>query len=103
VLSDPFSIWFLIILALAAANWPFLTQRCLLFGPYRTTKPLALRLLELLLLYFTVGGVALLLEARAGKIAPKSWEFYVITAALFITLAFPGFVWRYLIRRREKE
>jgi len=103
VLSNPFSIWFVIIVALLAANWPFVTQRWLLLGPHSANKPLALRLLELLLLYFAVGGMALLLEARAGQIAPQGWEFYAITAALFITLAFPGFVWRYLVRRREKE
>jgi len=88
-----------IALALAAANWPFVTQRWLLLGPRRADKPLVLRLLEWLLLYFTVGGVALWLEARAGQIAPQGWEFYAVTAALFLTLAFPGFVWRYLVRR----
>jgi len=46
-----------------------------------------------------VGGVALLLEQRAGRIAPQGWEFYAITGALFITLAFPGFVYRYLYKR----
>ncbi|MEY4294772.1 MAG: hypothetical protein RLY82_460, partial [Pseudomonadota bacterium] len=29
------------------------------------------------------------------------WEFYAITGALFITLAFPGFVYRYLLKHRE--
>ncbi len=51
-------------------------------------------------LYFVVGGLALLLERRAGQIAPQGWEFYAITATLFVTLAFPGFVYRYLLRRR---
>ena len=37
-----------------------------------------------------VGGFGLLLEQRAGQIAPQGWEFYAITGALFITLAFPG-------------
>ena len=36
---------------------------------------------------------------RAGQIAAQGWEFYAITAALFLTFAFPGFVWRYLLRR----
>jgi len=99
-LSHTFAIWFVIALALAAANWPFVTQRWWLLGPYRASKPLALRLLEWLLLYFAVGGVALFLEGRAGQRAPQGWEFYAITAALFLTLAFPGFVWRYLVRRR---
>ncbi len=51
-------------------------------------KPLAARLGEWLLCYFLVGGLALLLEKRAGQIAPQGWEFYAVTVALFATLAF---------------
>ena len=58
-----------------------------------------LRLGELVVWYFLVGGFALLLERRAGQIAAQRWEFYAVTATLFITLAFPGFVYRYLLRR----
>ena len=50
-------------------------------------------------MYFVVGGLGLALEQRAGQIAPQGWEFYAITATLFATLAFPGFVYRYLVRR----
>ena len=93
------SVWLVILLALAAANLPFVSQR--LFGllPLRAPKSLAVRLAELLVLYFVVGGVGLLLEQRAGQIAPQGWEFYAVTGSLFATLAFPGFVWRYLVRR----
>ena len=48
-----------------------------------------------------VGGIALLLERRAGQIAPQGWEFYAVTGTLFLTLAFPGFVYRYLLRRHD--
>ena len=58
------------------------------------------RLAELVLLYFLVGLLALALERRLGQIYPQGWEFYAITATLFVTLAFPGFVWRYLTKRR---
>ncbi len=94
------SVWFVILLALAAANLPFLTVR--LFGvlPLKSPKSLALRLLELLVLYALVGGAGLLLEQRAGQIAPQGWEFYAVTLSLFVTLAFPGFVWRYLYKHR---
>lgn len=51
-------------------------------------KPLVGRLGELILLYFLVGGLALLLERRAGQIASQGWEFYAITGTLFLTLAF---------------
>ena len=64
------------------------------------SKALWVRLLELLLFYFAVGGLALVLEGRVGQVAPQGWEFYAVTAALFLTLAFPGFVYQYLLRRR---
>ncbi|OYW08175.1 MAG: hypothetical protein B7X34_09200 [Acidobacteriia bacterium 12-62-4] len=44
--------------------------------------------------------MGLALEQSAGQIAPQGWEFYATTGALFITLAFPGFVYRYLYRHR---
>ncbi len=89
----------LILLALLAANLPFLNDRLLAVVPLKFPKNLAIRLLELVALYFVVGGIGLLLEQRQGRIAPQGWEFYAITAALFLTLAFPGFVWRYLFKR----
>jgi hypothetical protein len=92
------SVVFVILLALLAANWPFITQR--LFGVLKLAqgKSLLVRLLELVTLYFVVGGIGLLLEQRLGQIAPQKWEFYAITATAFITFAFPGFVWRYLLK-----
>ena len=100
-MSQAASIWFVIVLALAGANLPFLTQRLFGLVPLRAPKTLAIRLGELVALYFLVGGVGLLLEQRAGQIAPQGWEFYAITGALFLTLAFPGFVWRYLVKHRR--
>lgn len=92
------SVVFVILLALLAANWPFITQR--VFGVFKLAqgKSLPVRLLELLALYFVVGGIGLLMEQRLGQIAPQKWEFYAITVTAFITFAFPGFVWRYLLK-----
>ena len=101
-MSQTAAIWLVILLALAAANLPFFTQRLFGLVPLRQPKGLGLRLLELVVLYLLVGGVGLLLERRAGQVAPQGWEFYAITGALFLTLAFPGFVWRYLYRPRHR-
>lgn len=97
-MSQTVSIWLVILLAFVAANLPFLNQRLLAVVPVAKPKSLALRLAELVLMYFLVGGIGLLLEKRAGQIAPQGWEFYAVTGALFITFAFPGFIWRYLRR-----
>ncbi|QIL43335.1 DUF2818 family protein [Acidovorax sp. HDW3] len=102
-MSQSAAIWLVIVAAFAAANLPFLSQRWLLLGPrpQQGAKPLLARLGELLLLYALVGGLAFVLERRAGQVAPQGWEFYAVTAALFITFAFPGFVYRYLLRHRH--
>lgn len=100
-MSDAVSVWIVLAVALLAANLPFLTRRVLGVLPLRGPKSLALRLGELLVCYGLTGAVALLLEQRAGQVAPQGWEFYAITASLFLTLAFPGFVYRYLLRRHD--
>jgi len=101
-MSQTASIWLVIAAALVAANLPFINQRWFAIGPQPRShsKPLPGRLVELVVLYFLVGGLALLLERRAGQVAPQGWEFYAVTATLFVTLAFPGFVYRYLLRRK---
>ena len=90
-----------LVLAFLGANLPFVSQR--LFGvlPLKQAKSLPVRLAELVVLYFVVGGIGLLLEKHAGQIAPQRWEFYAITGTLFVTFAFPGFVWRYLAKHKK--
>jgi hypothetical protein len=41
------------------------------------------------------------LESSIGQRAKQDWEFYAAGACLFLTLASPGFVWRYLRRNRR--
>ena len=59
------SIWLVIVLAFVGANLPFVNQRLLAVVPLAGHKSLALRLAELVLMYFVVGGIGLLLEKRA--------------------------------------
>jgi hypothetical protein len=101
-LADFLPVWLVLVVAVLAANLPFMNDRLLAVIPLRRApKPLPLRLVELVLMYFVAGGVGLLFEQRAGQIAPQGWEFYAITGALFITLAFPGFIFRYLWKRKH--
>ena len=86
----------MVLLAVVGANLPFLNNRLLAVVSLSKPKTLAWRLAELVLCYFLVGGIGLALEQAAGQIYPQRWEFYATTAALFLTLAFPGFVFKYL-------
>lgn len=99
-MSQSASVWLVIVAALLAANLPFANGRLLAVIPLSKAKSLVVRLAELVLMYFLVGGLGLALEQRMGQIAPQTWEFYAVTGALFMTLAFPGFVWRYLYKHR---
>ncbi len=94
------SVWLVVALALLAANLPFISNRLLAVVPLARPKMLAVRLAEMVFWYLVVGGIGLFLEQRAGQIAPQGWEFYAITGTLFITFAFPGFVYRYLFKHR---
>lgn len=98
-MSQTASVWLVVLLALLAANLPFISNR--LFGvvALKTPKNLAVRLAEMAVWYLVVGGLGLYLEQRNGQIAPQGWEFYAITATLFLTFAFPGFTYRYLFKR----
>jgi Protein of unknown function (DUF2818) len=100
-MSTVWAVWVVVVCALAAANLPFFTTKVLGLVLLKSPKNVGMRLAELITLYFVVGIVALLLEKRAGQIAAQTWEFYAVTAALFLTFAFPGFVYRYLLKRSD--
>jgi hypothetical protein len=93
----------LLAFAVLAANLPFLSERIFFVfrpGGGAARKALGWRLAELVVLYFVLGLFAHALEARLGQVYPQRWEFYAATACLFVVLAYPGFVWRYLWKRR---
>ncbi|WP_426174722.1 DUF2818 family protein [Massilia sp. TWR1-2-2] len=93
--------WLVIAVALVLANLPFFNESVFGFIPLGRDKPLWVRLLELVVLYFVVGLLARLLEGRIGSVFEQSKEFYMLTVPLFVTLAFPGFVVRYLRKRHH--
>ncbi|OZI61711.1 DUF2818 family protein [Bordetella genomosp. 11] len=105
-MSQTLAIWLLIALALACANLPFLSERVFALFPWRkgglpAVKPFWLRLLELLVLYLVVGGLGFAFESTLGNRFSQGWEFYAIGLCLFLVLAYPGFVIRYLFKRRQ--
>ena len=91
----------MVLLALAVANVPFISNRLFAVYTLKSPKNLAVRLGELVVWYLLAGGIGLYLEQRTGQIAPQGWEFYAITGTLFLTFAFPGFTYRYLFKHRS--
>ena len=96
------AVWLLIALAFVAANLPFLNDRVFAVWQAKalqSKKSFWLRMLELFVLYLLVGGVGIAFEGLLGNVFKQRWEFYTITFSLFVVMAFPGFVIRYLLRR----
>ncbi|HWX01029.1 DUF2818 family protein [Collimonas sp.] len=96
---------FVILLALLAANLPFFNERLFAllpvkFGGQAAAKPIWVRLLELFALYALVGLIARMLEANIGNTFAQGWEFYAVTGCMFLVLAYPGYVLRYLKKHR---
>lgn len=105
-MNQTIAIWLLVALALACANLPFLTERVFALVPWRRAgapapKPVWVRLGELLALYLMIGALAFAVEGHLGNRFKQAWEFYAITGSLFLVLGYPGFVYRYLTRRRQ--
>lgn len=93
--------WFIVLLALVGANLPFVSDRFMMVMPLASGRARGwLRIVEVIILYFVVGAVGRLLEARAGNVFEQGWQFYAVTFALFVVLAFPGFTFRYLLKHR---
>lgn len=69
-----------------------------LVSPYVKIKKLAVRLFELLTMYFLVGSVGFMIEAYFANSVPQQWQFYAISLSIFVVLGFPGFVWRHLMK-----
>lgn len=95
-MSHAAEVWTVILFALVAANLPFVNERLFIVGPKRAPKAFGWRLLELLLLAAITFGLGVLLEDRIGQRQAQTWQFFAAAGCLFITFAFPGFVWRYL-------
>lgn len=105
------------LLATQAGNLPYMTGAVVLLGlalyapgamvtAYVPVKHISTRLLEVLVGYFVVGAIGFAIEANYANPATKNWQFYAIAACLYVVLAYPGFVWRHLMRhptRRHKS
>jgi len=100
-MTSALSVWLVIGLAFVFANLPFFNERFLCVVPLKSgVKTWWVRLFELVVLYFIAGAVGKGIENYQGQIYGQNWEFYAITASMFLTFAFPGFVYRYLVKRR---
>lgn len=94
-MTSTVAIWILLLLAIVAANLPWISERVFFIWTPANTKSTWTRLAEWLVLYFVVGGIGLGLEKKSmGEIHSQEWEFYAVTLCLFLVFALPGFIYR---------
>ncbi len=95
------AVWLLIIVAALLANLPFINDRLLGVLTLRVmpVKSFLVRLIEMLVLYALIGLVGWAIESSLGNVFKQKWQFYVTTLTLFFVMGFPGFVYRYLLRK----
>ncbi|NBY13494.1 MAG: DUF2818 family protein [Betaproteobacteria bacterium] len=89
-------------IGLFLANLPFVSSRR--FGLVKSAhKSIWFRLLEWLAGYVLTVLVGFLLEDSVGSVKSQTWNFYAMTLLLFVVMAYPGFVFRYLRRSRPSD
>ena len=99
--SQGVAVWILIVLAVAAANLPFISERVVALVPVKAwvKKPGWAVVAELLGLFVVIGLVGYAFEIALVNPFPRGWEFYVTGLCIFLVLGFPGFVYRYLLKK----
>lgn len=99
--SQTVAVWIFIALAIAAANLPFVSERALALVPVKAwlKKPAWFVVIELLGLYVVMGLVGYAFETALVNPFPRGWEFYVTALCIFLVLGFPGFIYRFLLKR----
>ena len=90
----------LFLLALVAANLPWLSARIFFLVRPAGEKRAIWRWAEWLAFYVLVLLAAQGMERKInGEVYSQDWEFYVATICVFAVFALPGFLYRYEIRR----
>jgi hypothetical protein len=91
----------LLLIIFLVANLPWFSNRLFYIVPLKhQPKVFGWCVLELVVFYFVMGAISFYTErSTMGQVAEQNWEFYAVTASLFIVLAFPGFVYKYFWQR----
>ncbi|NLY65120.1 MAG: DUF2818 family protein [Alcaligenaceae bacterium] len=66
-------------------------------------KTFTARLIEVIVFFFVVGSIGFAVEAYYTNPFQQGWEFYAISACLYVVLAYPGFVYRHLMKHPKKR
>jgi len=111
-MSSSILVLILFVVALIAANIPFISDKVLLVLNTDNDKKFWLRALEWFLMYLVVMVIAIGMEIKLHGNAyanvwefwnfSQHWEFYSITICLFVVFALPGFIYHYDLKKYLK-
>ncbi len=98
------AVWLLLVTAIVLANIPFILSNRLFLFIKVPHKSIVVNLIEWFSYFILTGLFAYLLESKSmGHVSPQTWEFYTITLFMFIIFAFPGFIYRYNLKKFLKQ
>jgi len=94
------AVWLLISTAIVLANIPWFFSNRLFLVITVPHKKFWLSALEWCLYFGLMAGFAYLLEKNAmGAVQSQDWEFYAVNVFMFAIFSFPGFIYRYNLRK----
>lgn len=94
------AVWLLLVIAVILANIPWILSNRIFIFIRVESKSFVINMLEWLLYFILTGIFAYLLENKSmGHVQPQDWEFYAITFFMFMIFAFPGFIYRYNLKK----
>lgn len=74
----------------------------LVYKPYVRTKNILIHVVEMVCFMCWVAGIGFFIESYYSNSFDQHWPFYAIGASIFTIMGLPGFVWRYLMRHRNR-
>lgn len=94
------AVWLLLFTAIVFANIPWIMMNKVFIFVTVPNKSFLIGFVEWFLYFVLTGILAYMMEDKVmGNVAPQEWEFYAITFFMFMIFAFPGFIYRYNLRK----
>ncbi len=94
------AVWLLLVTAIILANIPFILGNRLFLFIKVPHKSIVVNLIEWFSYFVLTGVFAYQLEMKSmGHASQQTWEFYTITLFMFMIFAFPGFIYRYNLKK----
>lgn len=101
------NVFLLLVFAVLMANLPFVNRKVffVIAVPLQRNqfKHIGWCLLEWSVFFMMTAGIGYVLEMKQGQVFTQQWQFYAINICLFLVLAYPGFVYRFLWHQKRNK